>query len=310
VGNRRLISFVVVLAFTVTTAACNSGSEPTRSSASALGDDAITVGSFEFAESELLAETYSQALERGGYKVRRAFDLGPREFVGPALAGGLVELVPEYAGTALLYFSVGSVPPSRDAAGTHDALAKALVGLHVTALAAAPAQNANTFAVTRETADRYGLHALSDLARVAGDLVFGGPPECPSRPFCLKGLEDHYGARFKAVVSYLDAGGPITGQALREGNIDVGLRFSTAPTAASEGLVELTDDRGMQPAENVTPLVRTEVVDRWGEGLVKLIDAVSARLTTETLRELNAQVMDGKTTEVVAATWLEAQQQS
>jgi osmoprotectant transport system substrate-binding protein len=309
VGNRRVVSFVVVLAFILSTAACHSGSKSAGSSASALGDDAITVGSFGFAESELLAETYSQALERGGYKIRRAFDLGPREFVGPALVGGLVELVPEYAGTALLYFSAGSVPPSQDVASTHDALAKALAGRHVTALGAAPAQNANTFAVTRDTATRYGLHDLSDLATVAKDLVFGGPPECPSRPLCLKGLEDRYGARFKAVVSYLDAGGPVTAQALREGDIDVGLLFSTDPTAASEDLVALNDDRNLQPAENVTPLVRTEIVNRWGDGLVQLLDAVSARLTTETLRELNAQVMAGKTSQAVAAAWLEAQRQ-
>src|SRR5207344_3115165 len=113
--------------------------------------DAITVGSFDFAESQLLAEIYSQALERGGYRVRRAFDLGPREFVGPALARGLVELVPEYAGTALLFFGVGSAAAGSDPSSTHEALATTLGGLHLAALAAAPAQDANAFAVTRET---------------------------------------------------------------------------------------------------------------------------------------------------------------
>jgi osmoprotectant transport system substrate-binding protein len=308
--RRRSLSISVALALTVLLGACGSGARSTGSGpASTLHDDTVTVGSFDFAESELLAEIYSQALEHGGYHVQRAFGLGPREFVGPALARGLVELVPEYAGTGLLFFSAGADTAGPDAARTHAALAKALHPLHLAALAAAPAQDANAFAVTRETADRYGLHSLSDLAGAGPRLVFGGPPECPSRPLCLGGLERVYGVRFKEVIPYLDAGGPVTRQALLEGDIDVGLVFSTDPAATSDGLVELVDDRSLQPAENVTPVVRTEIVDRWGDGLTGLIDDVSARLTTDALRELNADVAGGKSIRSVAATWMEAQQQ-
>ncbi len=188
-GIPRSVSLAVVLALIVSIGACSSGSgSADRPSSSALQDDAITVGSFDFAESELLAEIYSQVLEGGGYHVRRALDLGPREFVAPALASGLVELVPEYAGTALQFFSVGSETPGPDAARTHEALVRTLAGRHLEALAAAPAQDANTFVVSRANAERYGLHDLSDLAQVSSRLVFGGPPECPSRPFCLLGL--------------------------------------------------------------------------------------------------------------------------
>ena len=81
---------------------------------SALGDDAITVGSFDFAESLVLAEVYSQALEAVGFAVVRAFDLGPREFVAPALQRGLIELVPEYAGTATTFLSLGRTAPGHD----------------------------------------------------------------------------------------------------------------------------------------------------------------------------------------------------
>jgi osmoprotectant transport system substrate-binding protein len=300
--RHRAIPLLALLAFSVPTASCGSGATGSTAS-NALGDDAITIGSFGFAESELLAELYGQALEHDGYRVKRAFGLGPREFVAPALAAGLVELVPEYEGTAVGFLSLGRTAGAPDALVTHDALVHTLEGSEVTALASAPAQNANTFVVTRATAERYGLHDLSDVAKVAGQLTFGGPPECPNRPLCLVGLEKVYGLHFKEVVSSLDAGGPVTHQALENGYVDMALLFTTDPAIASHGLVELADDRGLQPAENVTPLVRKEVVDRWGPKLVGLIDAVSEQLTTVELRQLNARAAAGRVDQVVAA-WL------
>jgi osmoprotectant transport system substrate-binding protein len=287
-------------------AGCSAGSGD-RPPASALGDDTITVGSFDFAESRLLAEIYSQALEGGHYPVRRALSLGPREFVDPALSRGLLELLPEYAGTAVQFLSLGRASPTVDPAVTHLALVRALAGHPLQALAPSPAQNANAFVVRRDSAERLGLHTLSDLARVAPDLTLGGPAECPSRPTCQLGLHQVYGLEFDRFVM-LDPGGPITLQALVRGDVDVALLFTTDPAISREGLVELVDDRHMQPAENVTPLVRTEVVDRWGPGLVTVLDGVSQRLTTEALRQLNADVAGGTDTEAVAAAWLTAQE--
>jgi osmoprotectant transport system substrate-binding protein len=158
--------------------------------------------------------------------------------------------------------------------------------------------------VTRQTADRLGLHRISDLATVASGLTFGGPPECPNRRFCLLGLERVYGLRFKEFVP-LDAGGPLTRQALEHGNVDVGLLFTTDPAIVSDGLVTLDDDRHLQPAENVTPLVNREVVDRWGSHLVELVDRVSHDLTAQDLLDLNAQVERGEASvAAAAATWL------
>ena len=128
---------------------CGGGRATAPPTPSAVHDDAITVASFDFAESRVLAELYAQALEARGLQVRRAIGIGPRELVGPALALGLVELVPEYAGTALGFLSLGRVGATADAGTTHQALEHAAAERHLTALAAAPAQNANTFAVTR-----------------------------------------------------------------------------------------------------------------------------------------------------------------
>jgi osmoprotectant transport system substrate-binding protein len=262
----------------------------------------VTVGSFDFAESELLAEIYAQALEGAGFEVERAFGIGPRELTLPALEQGLVDVVPEYAGSALVF--LGGAPTS-DAITTIGRLREATAARGMETLDPAEAENTNVFALSTATASRLGLHRLTQLEPVAGELTFGGPPECRDRPLCLQGLEDVYGLRFRDFVP-LDAGGPLTLQALDEGHVDVALLFSTAGRLGSGELVALEDDRGLQPAENVTPLVAAGAADRFGPELEATLDAVSAALTTDGLRVMNASLQLGVTTEQVARGWLVA----
>jgi osmoprotectant transport system substrate-binding protein len=302
---RRRVLWAVTLVWLLAMSPACADDETEQAAPSALDDDSVTVGSFDFAESELLAELYSQALETIGVDVDRAFRLGPRELVAPALTRGLIELVPEYAGTALEFVSLGSVPSQPDMRATYDALVREVVGRRIVALAPAAAQNVNAIVVTRETARRYDLDEISDLAELAPSMIFGGPPECPNRPFCLAGLERVYGLKFDTFIP-LDVGDAVTRQALRRGDIDVALLFTTDP--AIDGFVVLRDDRGLQPAENVVPLVHREVVDRWGAELVSALDAVSAHLTTDELRALNGAMADGEDAAQVAAAWLAEQE--
>ena len=310
--RRRRTIGILVLAAIIGGAGCSSepgdrADSATVRVASTLRDDTVTVGSFDFAESELVAEIYSQALEGEGYDVRRAFGLGPREFVLPALAGGLIEVVPEYAGSALQFSSLAPDVGTADVSSTNDQLAGILAERGVTVLAPSPAQDANTFVVTRETAEREHLRTLSDLAAVAPEMTFAGPPECPSRPFCLLGLERVYGLSFREVLA-LDAGGPLTHQAIASRDVDVALSFTTDPALIDGDLVELEDDRDLQPAENVTPLVRSDVVDHFGATLIARMDTISQRLTTDGLRALNAQVAAGdQDIAAVASAWLAAE---
>lgn len=294
-----------VVATVLVLAGC-SGSDAPETADEVLGDDTLTVASFAFAESEVLAEVYAQALQDAGVDTEVAAGHGARELIEPALAVGLVELVPEYVGTAVDYLSLGEVSPTPDLAATRASLDDLLRGGPVVALASAPAQDTNVVVVTRETAVQLDLATISDLVAVADTLTFGGPPECPQRVFCLLGLEEAYALRFERFVP-LDAGGPLTHQALAGGHVDVGLLFSTDPRLAADDLVVLADDRGVQPAENVTPMVRREAVDRWGETLTLAVDAVSARLTTDALVALNAGVADGRSARDVAAEWLAAE---
>ncbi len=136
---------------------------------------------------------------------------------------------------------------------------------------------------------------------IASQLVLGGPPECPKRPFCIPGLRDTYGIEF-AEFKQLDVGGPLTVKALKGGRIDVGLLFSTSSAIVANDFVVLEDDKSLQAAENITPLVSEEVDD----SAAALLDQVSAALTTENITELNGRVeLDQEDPADVAADFLE-----
>ena len=307
--NPRAVLITACLGLTVPLAACTSSSGHISSAAGKSAGrpgTVITVGSFDFPESVVLAEIYGQALAAARFPVRIMANLGPRELVDPALMNGLVQLVPEYAGSALEFVSLGRLSATYDAGAANRALAASVAGRGLVAARPAPAQDANAIVVTAATAARYGLRSIADLARVAPGLVFGGPPECPGRAYCLRGLQQVYGLHFKAFIP-LDAGGPLTLQALAAGDIGAALLFTTDPDITARHLVVLADDRGLQPAENITPLLRTDVIARYGPNLLAALNTVSALLDTGTLRALDAQVeLDGHGPRSVARAWLRA----
>jgi osmoprotectant transport system substrate-binding protein len=202
---------------------------------------------------------------------------------------------------------VARLSATSDAAATSTALAEQAAGRGVVAGRPSAAQDGNVIVVTATTAARYRLRSIENLAKVAPRLAFGAPPECPERAYCLRGLRQVYGLRFRAFVP-LDAGGPLTLQALEAGDIGVALLFSTDPAITAHHLVVLADDRGLQPAENVVPLVRRDVVARYGPRLLAVLNTVSARLTTGSLRTLDARMeLPGKDPRLVAGSWLRTQ---
>lgn len=266
--------------------------------------DGIRIASFDFAESVLLAELYAQIIESTGIPVVRLGAIGPREIIAPALESGHIDLVPEYLGTALQF--AGAARPDPDTDSALAALEQRLARRGLTALDAAAAQDQNVFAVTSELAERYGLEDISHLAPLASQLRFGGTPECPDRPLCLAGLESVYGLRFAEFVPQRSLA--FTAEALRRKEIDVGLMFSTASALVAFDLVVLRDDRMMQPAENVVPVVRVDALDRWGPDVADRLNALAARLTTVELRILNVRVDNEESVERVARDWLTTKQ--
>lgn len=282
--------------------------------ASACGDDdasgdvpadgpTITVGSTNFGEQLILGEIYAQTLEAAGYPVERAFNLGARDVVNPALKSGEVDLLVEYTGTLLTFEGGTSTTDSQE---TYDALVEALEASDLVAADYAPAQDKNGFVVTADFAATNGVATVSDLAALNGTLVLGGPPECPEREFCLIGLQDVYGLDF-AEFRPLDVGGPLTVAALEGGEIDVALLFTSDGVIAARGFVLLEDDMSLQPAENIVPVLRQEIVDAYGQDLVDLLDEVSAQITTAELSELNKRYgIDAEDADTLASEWLAA----
>jgi osmoprotectant transport system substrate-binding protein len=268
------------------------------------GAQSIVVGSFDFSESRILAEIFGQALEDQGYPITRLENVASREVMEPALEQGFVDFVPEYQGTALTFLGLGREIPTASTRETHRKLAKVLGDKGITVLDYAPAENKNEVVVTQATAYRLELENISDLRAVASQLVIGGPPECPARPLCLDGLQNTYGLKFKEFRP-LDAGGPMTVAALEGGEIDVGILFTTSPAIPVRRLTVLEDNRNLQPSENIVPVVRKEVAKAHGREFIELVNSITDRLSTGTLRRLNQRVeLGGEAPEEVAHRWL------
>jgi osmoprotectant transport system substrate-binding protein len=157
----------------------------------------------------------------------------------------------------------------------------------ISVLTPSPAQDQNTFVANAGTAQRFGLTTMSSLAAAAGQLTLGAPPECPQRPYCLTGLKDVYGILFWDFVP-LDAGGPQTVEALRNNDVQIGLLFSTDPSIEANGFVQLVDDKHLQDAENITPVIRTAVLN---DEVRRRLDAVSAALTTDNVTALVGKIV-------------------
>lgn len=288
-----------LIALTLVAAACGDDD----SGGDARSETTITVSSFNFGESEILAEIYAQVLEGDGYTVARKLNLGNREIVKPALEAGEIDFVPEYVGAALTFFDQ---EPTADSAATHAALSTAFAEVGVAVLEFSEAQDVNSIVVTSQLAADLGLSSIGDLAAHNGTLIFGAPPECPGRDACLIGLSGIYGIEF-AEFKPLDAGGPLTREALSSGQIDVALLFSTDAAIATNGWVVLDDDMGLESAQNIVPVVRQAIVDALGDDFVSLINSVSSKIDTAGLTELNRQQsVDGRDPAEIAKDWLAA----
>jgi len=282
-----------------------SSADPVRVESTVGEGGPIVIASFDFAESETLAHIYGQVLEENGYPVRLMPAVGSKEIVEPALQQGIIDFVPDYQGTALKFVTLNAEYGPMTDRQTFLQLRDILEPRGVSVLDFAPGENKNEVVVTRAVADEFDLQKISDLQPYASEMLLGGPPECPARPLCLIGLEETYGLEFAEFRS-LDTGGPITVEALQTGEIDVGILFTTNPAIPANDLVPLEDDLGLQPHENVVPIIRTEVIDRFGEELVVLVDSVSAKLTTDELRDLNERLEQFGSSPATAATeWLQ-----
>lgn len=268
----------------------------------------VKIGSTNFYEQGILAEAYSQILEANGYTVERKFNLGNREIVEPAIESGQIDIDAEYLAT-LLVFVDKNAKASTDPKATQTALQTALNPKNLTVLDFAAATDQNGFVVTKDIQSKYNLKKLSDIASgsAQGQLVLGGPAECPSRPFCKIGLEGTYGIKFKDFKP-LDAGGPLTVAALDGKQIDLGLLFTSDPTIVAKSFILLEDDKHLQLSDNIAPVVRNDLLAKDDGTIKKLLNSISAKLSQDELNGMNKLVaVDKKDPKDVARDWLKKQ---
>ena len=285
-------------AMLVAIAACSSGggSKPE-----------IKVGSDGFYESKLVAEMFAQVLEADGYTVTRNLGIGARELRQPALEKGDIDISPEYVGSGLGFYDAAA--PTGDGEANREALAAVLAPKGISVFGITPGEDTNAAVVRKDTADEYGLTTMSDLAAVQDELTWGLPSECDERPLCKGALEAYgitYPPKQREALAACDA--PIA-QALQGKAIDFGWLCSTQPAIAQFGFVLLEDDKDTQPAENMTALVRDDLLAKVGDkaAFQKLLDDVLATLTTEELTKLGVEVaVDQKDVADVAKAFLTA----
>lgn len=279
----RLAILATVLA--LITAAC--GSSNPLGGGSVSGDlKSIVVGSADFPESKIIAEIYAQALEANGFTVGRQFGIGSRETYIPAVRDHSIDLIPEYTGNLLQYFDPKTKATSPDAVEL--ALFRALPG-DLSILTPSPAEDKDTVAVTEGTAQKWNLKTIGDLAAHSAEVKFGAPSEFLNRTEGLPGLKKNYGLDVAPnnFVAISDGGGPATVRALVDGTVTAADIFSTSPAIPQNKLVALEDPKNNFLAANVVPLVSSQ---KKSDQLKTVLDAVSAKLTTEALIGLNSAV--------------------
>ncbi|MEA5366773.1 ABC transporter substrate-binding protein [Amycolatopsis sp., V23-08] len=267
------------------------------------GGAPIVVASFNFTDSQILAEIYAGALEAKGYPVTRKLNLGSRELIYPSLKSGELQFIPEYQGSAI---TTGfGKEPVKDAKGEHDQLAKLFEPDGIGLLDYAPAEDKNTYIVKADLAQSKGIATIGDLKKL-DKVVLAGGPECEKRLTCFKGFTDIYkltNASFQTVQEI----GPRV-QQLNSGAVTVIPVDSVSPSAGDPKYVALKDDLNMVPTENVVPAVSKKVLDARGADFAAVVNAVSAKLSTDGMRELNKRVdSDGEPAADVAKDWLSQQ---
>ena len=289
--------------------ACSTGggSSPTATGTTA-AKPTIKMGSDGFYESKLMAEIYAETLEAKGYTVdRTGLGLGTRKVTAAAIASGQIDMKPEYIGSGLAFYSPGKA--TGDPAANEAALQTALgtVGGGITVLNYSPAADQNAFVVTKDTATQYNLAKMSDLTAVQSKVKFGVATDCSTNAVCAAAIKTAYGIDLSNALPLSACDQPMV-DALTAGTIQVGELCSTQPDIAKNGWVLLTDDKQTQPADNLAPLVRNDLLAKVDKAsFEQILNGVSAKMTTDALTKLNAEyTFDKKDIPTIAKEWITA----
>lgn len=256
------------------------------------GEGAVVVGSAGFTESKILAELYSKVLDGAGIKAT-VQTMKSRELYEPALEKGQIDVVPEYASTLAEFLNAKTNGPkakpvaSNDVDKTVGELKKLAEPRGLKALPAGEAADQNTFVVTKEFADEHGLKTLSDLGKSGQRVTLAAGEECRTRPFCEPGLEKTYDIAVSGIHP-VEPASVQAKQAVKDGTAQMALTFTTDATLDDFGLVQLKDDKDLQNADNVLPVVNARSAG--GKKIETALGRLTSKLTTEDLIEMNRKV--------------------
>jgi osmoprotectant transport system substrate-binding protein len=286
-------ALVATLAFPVVSAGA---------STSASSKPTIIIGSTNFEEQAIVSNIWADVLKKAGYNVTVEPALGTRSIVVPAIEKGQIDLEPDYAASLLGYLHNGEVLPAAGEITTAvPADQKALASFGVTVLPATKALDTNVFTVTKSTASKDHLTTISSLKPYVSKLTLGGPPECPTFALCEPGLKKVYGLTFAGFKS-LDEGGPLSVAALKNGEVQVVELDSSSGIIATNNFVALTDNKHLEGADYIVPVIR-KTVDT--AGVAKVLDSIDAKLTTAAITKLNLDVnSQQEQPAAVAQTWV------
>jgi osmoprotectant transport system substrate-binding protein len=278
----------------------NSNDSGSSSSGDSAAKPSITVGSANFPENVVLAEIYAGALSNKGFDVSKKLNVGSREAIFPALEKGEITVLPEYSG-ALLSYLTEAKSDAKEIGAQVDAI-KAELPAKLTLLEPSSAEDKDTITCNKETVDKYGLTSIEDLAKVGDQITIGGPPEFAKREgFGIKALKRVYNAEFKKFQP-LDVAGPLTVAALKDDKVQCANLFSTQSAIPANGFVTLEDPKGLVESEAVVPLIAKDAAT---PEVTDTLNAVSAKLTTDNLKELVKRVeVDKDDAETVASDFL------
>jgi osmoprotectant transport system substrate-binding protein len=252
--------------------------------------ETVVVGSADFTESQILGEIYTQSLEAKGVEVEHQPNIGAREAYMKALEGDnpSINVMPEYLGYLLEYYEQNI--PDTSVPAVKRQLARELPQ-ELETLQVSQATDEDAIVVTQDTARRYDLQSIGDLAPVGDQLVAGGSPEFRTRRAGLAGMREVYGVEFKDFKT-LDAGGPLSEKALMSNQIQVSDFFTTQSVIEENNLVILDDPKNIILPGNVVPVIRGDVPER--ETVEQTLNAVSGALTTEKLTQMVKSVDEDK----------------
>lgn len=246
----------------------------------------IRVGSKDFTESLIVGEIYALALEDAGYTVERKLNIAG-SLVHTAITSGDIDLYPEYTGTGLL--SILQLPMDSDPDRVYQTVKNAYAEkFNIAWLDSTAVNDTQGIAVRTQVAEQYGIHTISDLQREAAKLRFCSQGEFEYREDGIPGLSKIYGPFDFASIKVYDSG--IKYQILEQDEADACPGYSTdAQLVNTDKFTYLEDDKGFWPPYYLAPIVRNEVLEANPE-IADILNAISAKLDTETMVSLNAKV--------------------